>query len=118
MSKQWSTDEIAALKAHYKGRGAMWGGWDKLLKGRSCGSIYAKASKLGLRYEAGTAGITYVQVDPKSCQECIYFRHLDDERGMCMERHAVGLFQGAPNVKGFYDARICPHRCGQLVRAC
>ena len=118
MSKgsHWKPNEIAQLRRHYTTKGLVWDGWDELLPGRSRSAISSKASCLGLHYEPDAVSVEYVQLDAGTCGECVHYREDMDGRGRCVERHAVGLFGGAPKVLACYGTETCAHKQGRLVR--
>lgn len=112
----WKPTEIAALRRYYVRKGLVWEGWEHVLPGRSKQAISSKANNLGLHYEPNAGNVAIVQLDANTCGECIFYRKNVDGRGRCAERHAVGLFGKAPEVFAHYDAKICEHRKGKIVR--
>lgn len=107
----WTNDEIAALSEHYISKGPNWDGWKDLLPNRTIGAIYHKAHCMGMVYDKAAGGARYVRMPCETCGDCTYFRAC-----RCYEKHAIGLFKGAPKVEPHYDASLCGHRLGKLVR--
>lgn len=112
----WTEGEIAVLMAHYVSKGPGWEGWARLLPNRTYDAIHTKASSLGISYERRAGNVSLVQLKARTCGDCTYFREEANGRGSCMERHAIGLFKGAPEVFAHYDASLCQHRHGRVVR--
>ena len=114
---RWKVSELAVLQEHYINRGASWIGWEKLLPGRSRDAIWSKANSLGLVYERNAPqNVKLVQIEASTCGDCAHYREDMDGRGRCVERHAVGLFGGAPKVLACYTTGTCSHKQGRLVR--
>ncbi len=48
--RPWSQEELSRLREHYPKHGASWGGWGRLLPGRTECAVRRMASKQGLRH--------------------------------------------------------------------
>lgn len=107
---RWTRAEVEALKANYRSKGPSWEGWKRVLPGRTKRSICSKATLLGICYDKRAGNVRMEQISVRVCGDCRFFRD-----GRCHERHAVGMFRGAPEVKAHYDAGLCDHKAGRLV---
>ena len=112
----WSAREVSILREHYVTNGPNWDGWERLLPGRKYDSIASKASRLGLNYEPHATAVKFVKLKVRTCGDCEHFRKVEGDKGRCAERHAVGMFGGAPEVYAHFDAKLCEHKRGRTVR--
>ena len=108
----WTDEEISLLRTYYEDHGAYWYDWADILPSRPSGSIYYKAKELGLCYKKRRQHV--VDQSVHVCGDCMYYRESGDGHGRCYEKHAIGLFKGAPKVLGVFDASLCEHRCRKV----
>ena len=113
VARRWPHEEDAAIREHYAAEGMVWPGWATAVPGRTADAISKRARSLGLRVDHGR-GLRPRKPEPPrpprpaTCGECRLYREGDEPGcGRCMERHARGMFQGAPPVMAHYDASLC-----------